>query len=357
MVIRFADPAQFEMSAASYSGISNIENPAYSSVGILHTALGIGDGPANILVGAIRLRNLIRKYRIDILHTHHFYESVMGWLATRGTRCHHVVGRHYHVEFYLTTKGLKLRGYLALESMVQKSAAALIVPSTDIAKLVQRQGNEGRNLKVIPYGFDFSAIRYNPVPVDQLAGLRMELELEGKFVIGNFARHHEIKGQIYLIDAFKEFHKDVPDACLLMIGDGPAHATLQNAARGLTAVKFLGWRRDAHLLMNLANVIVHPSLQEAFPQVMVEAMSVGKPLIITPVSGVMDQVTDGETALVIPMRDSASIASALRRVYDNPAWAFNMGRQGASYVRKHLNAHDVVKEFETLYLSILKAHD
>lgn len=357
MVIRFADPGRFEMMAAAYTAKSNIEDPEYKKAGIPFFDLEIGDGPWFIPVGARKLRALIRKERVNILHTHHYYESVMGWMATRGTSCKHVIGRHYHEEFYLTAKGIKLKLYLLFESIIQK-AGALIVPSMDIANLVKKQRNAGRNLHVIPYGFDFTAKRYIPAAAETITQLRKELNLEGKFVVGNFARHHAIKGQEYLLQAFQSIHARVPEARLLMVGEGPSHDKLKQLASSLSpdVAIFTGWRKDAHLLMNVADVIVHPTLQEAFPQLMVEAMSIGKPLIITPVSGVSDHITDGSSGMIIPMRDAEAIVSAVLRVHADTAWAHEIGAKGADYVRTHLNAGDIVKKFESVYTNLCNAN-
>jgi glycosyltransferase involved in cell wall biosynthesis len=108
------------------------------------------------------------------------------------------------------------------------------------------------------------------------AKIRAGFVLEGKFVVGNFGRHHRLKGQEYLLRAFASFAGRHPDAALLLVGDGPDGLRLRQLAEelelaGAGKVIFTGWRKDSWKILEAVDVVVHCTLHEALPQLMIEA--------------------------------------------------------------------------------------
>lgn len=356
-VIRFADPRRFSMAACTLTGESNIEVPGYERIGIPHIVLECERRPRYALAIA-RLARVLRRNRIDILHTHHYEETLLGVLAARLARTPAVViGRHYHDELYLVAAGVKLRALLAVEGFCNRLAQAIVVPSTQIQELlVERQLIPIRKVRVIPYGFDFEAERYRPAGAAVVDGVRRELDLDGHVIIGNFARHYALKGQEYLLAAFEKLVRDYPEARLLMVGDGPCHEKLRAMAGDLgleSRVIFTGWRQDVSRLIEAVDVVAHPTLQEAFPQLMVETLAKAKPLIITRISGASDHIEHGRTGLLIPTRDTDAICAALRWTLEHPGEARLMGERGREYALHHLDIRRVIRRFEECYEALL----
>lgn len=356
VIIRFADPEKFEMHAASYERKSNIEDPKFDEQNIPYYSLGIKWGYAGLFSGAWRLARLIRKEKIQVLHTHHYYEAVMGRIACwLYPRCRHVVGRHYHNDLYLTTKGLKLRMYLFVESMVNRFAAAIVSPSTKINELLAKQGVPSSKIKFVPYGFDFTAPRYRQLKQEEKRALRKELGVENNFLVGNFSRHHPIKGQLDLLNAFKEFSGKHNEARLIMVGDGPYRGVLNKfvSENGMTdSVIFLGWRKDGHRLMNAMDVIVHSTLQEAFPQTMIEVMALGIPLLICPVSGATDVVQHEKNGILIPFHSPHDIEKYLHKIFSDPAWALGLVKEGEKRVLE-FGIRNVIGHYEEVYTNLI----
>src|SRR5262249_19194528 len=145
----------------------------------------------------------------------------------------------------------------------------------------------------------------------EIQRVRTELGLEGRFVLGNFARLHEEKGQRVLIEALASLRPRYPQLTLVVVGEGPERGALEAQVRdcGLDdRVRFLGWRHDAMMLMAAVDVVVQPTLQEAFSQVMAEALWMGKPLVITDVSGAPDIIRDGRNGLLVPRGNAPALA-------------------------------------------------
>lgn len=357
-VIRFLDAARFEPSACTMVAEPNIADPRYDEEGIPHHVL-----PARSRWGyprvAFRLVRLLRREGIDLLHTHHYWESLVGVVAGRIAGVPVVVGRHYSDEHYRLASGSKLRGLRALEGVTHRLARRIVVPTEMIRDLVvEREGVDPEKLEVIPYGFDFDAGRYRRADPSEVARVRGELGLDDAFVVGNVARHHEVKGVGELIAAAGSVAPEHPELRLLLVGDGPHHGRFREMVerRGLGArTTFTGWRTDAPLLMEASDVVAHPTRQEAFPQTMVEAMALARPLIITPVSGAGEHVRNGENGYLVPIDDPPALAAALRRVLADPDAAAEVGRRARAYVRRELDIEGVAARYGALYDAVLGA--
>lgn len=352
-VVRNADSEKYLMMASSYRGFSNIENTNYETIGIPSFTLHIDHGWMDMFRGAWRLSKILRREKIDILHTHHFYEAIIGRLACfLHPKTVHIIGRHYHDQFYLTASGLKLRFYLFVEHIINSLAKAIIVPSTLIVDLLIKQGVKPGKIEFIPYGFDFNSSRYQKFTNEQVEVLRGELGWTGKFIIGNIGRHHSIKGQIYLIRALKLIQREIPQSLLIMVGDGPYHRELVDEVGRLDLVDsviFMGWRKDSTKLINGMNVVVHPTLQEAFPQLMIEVMALRKPLVITPVSGVIDVIQDQINGFLIPFKDENSIVHTVKGIYLNEKLSITVSETAERYVKTNFTIQKIIPRFERVY--------
>lgn len=99
-IIRFADPDRFRLMACTLIEGTNIEAPQYNVARIFHAILHCGER-RQYPVAILRLARLLRSHRVDVLHTHHYEEAIIGVLAAKIARTPRVIlGRHYHDEFY-----------------------------------------------------------------------------------------------------------------------------------------------------------------------------------------------------------------------------------------------------------------
>ena len=356
-IIRFADPGRFQMMACTLTDQSNVESPRYEDRDIPSWVLACNSRHRYPLA-ILRLARLLWRHRVDILHTHHYEETLIGVLAATIARTPRVIiGRHYHDELYLMAAGMKLRKLLALEAFCNRVANIIVVPSTLIRQLlVERQGVPEKKVQVVPYGFDFAANHYRGAGDGVVQSLRRQLDLNDSFVVGNFGRHTVLKGQDYLLQGFSRLLTDIPNARLLMIGDGPHHSVLRTMAKNLRisdSVIFTGWRRDVVNLMAVVDVVVHPTLLDSFPQVMIEALVFGKPLIVTDAAGPHDQIQHGQTGLLIPMRDSDAIYRELHWVFSHTDEARRLGEQGRRYVLDELDIKKGIRRYEACYDAVL----
>ena len=355
-IVRRADRNRFQIGVCLRSTEHNISSPLYEP-----------DVPQWILRGTsrlfflptvLRLARLLRNWPAHILHAHHYEQALIGWWATKlspGTRL--VLGRHYSDAIYRLPESLKRTALLGLEQRANHAAARIIVPSTTIFEiLTSRQGIKENKIEIVPYGFEPE--KYRVPSKNEIKNIRIELDLDHHYVLSTFGRLHEEKGHRYLLEALAPLRKKIPSLRLLVVGEGPERPRIEKMIEenGLAEmVRLVGWRRDALVLMAAADAVVQPTLQEAFSQVMIEALWMGKPLIITDVSGASDVISDGNNGLLVPRADSTTLSHAVERVVGDRELASRLAAAGRRSVESRLEASRIIPLYEQAYLRSLES--
>jgi colanic acid/amylovoran biosynthesis glycosyltransferase len=106
-----------------------------------------------------------------------------------------------------------------------------------------------------------------------------------------------------------------------------------------------------------ADVLLHPSLSEGMPTVMLEAMACALPVVVTDVGGVREAVTDGVEGIVVPPRDPQALAAALERLRRDPALGRRMGEAGRRRVQAEFTLERQLDQFEDFYLRLVRRPD
>jgi glycosyltransferase involved in cell wall biosynthesis len=345
-VIGHVDPREFAMSAATLHdrGTLNAEPSPLARVRNFDCADRKRYGLA-----AWRLRRLMAEDSIDVLHTHHYEPALLGAVATLGLRIPLIVGRHYSDAIYQLSRGVRRRAYLGVETFCNRRSAAIVAPSRAVARVLREQGVDPGKVEVIPYGFDFR--RFGTRDPAVVSRIQEEWPSGAGPRLATVARLHAEKGHVYLLEALEALARDGVPARWLIVGDGPEREALEAEVRrrGLSGrVRFAGWRTDVLDIVAAADLIVQPTLHEAFSQAMVEAMALGTPLVISDVSGVEDVVEHGKSGLVVPPRDSKALAAAIRNLSE-PGAARSIGQAGHARVRSLLDIEVIAPKFEDLY--------
>lgn len=356
-IVRFADPRRFAMMVCTFRRDGHIARAEYPS-DIPYEELRVR-GRIGYPAAIGRLARLARRWRADLIHAHHLEPALVGlaaaWLA--GIPC--VVGRHYHDELYLLTQGIRRVGWLGVERLVQTGARQIIVPSERVRELlVERQRVRPDRVEVIPYGFDFSSEKFQPLDSSARQALRSSIAGEPAFLVGNVGRHHWLKGQAWLLEAFAQLHRTHPHSRLVLIGDGPERSRLEALAGRLGVLDethVLGWRQDVPAWLRALDVIVHPTLHEAMSQLMVETMAAGTPLVITPVAGTEGCVEHGRTGFVVPLRDAETLANQLRWIADHPEEAQHVALAGQRHVTERFAIQRLIGLYEACYARCVSA--
>jgi len=284
----------------------------------------------------LKVRRLMRAQRYDVVHTHNTQPFLDGGLAALLAR----VPVRIHTDHARPFPD-KLR-YMAMERIMSFAYDKVVGVSAHTAGELRRyEGIALRKLAVVANGIDGEWYRAGYESIDR-ARLRAEAGL-GRFrtVFGLGARLEAQKGIAFLIEAMPAILARHPDAALALAGSGSLEGELREKARALGVaehVRFLGPYPQLLRFYPLLDFLVLPSLWEGLPLCILEAMSLGLPIIATKVGGVGDALEDGKTARLVPPADPAALARAVIGFLDDPASARELGSAGR---RAFAERHDV----------------
>jgi glycosyltransferase involved in cell wall biosynthesis len=182
------------------------------------------------------------------------------------------------------------------------------------------------------------------------AGLRTELCLCDKVVIGFVGRLEAQKAPHRLIEAALKLLPNLPQAHLLMIGDGPERRQLEQTMRRAGLENRATWLGavDAVQYMPAMDVLAMPSVYEGFAYALLEALHAGLPIVATPVGGTAESVLPGKTGIIIPHHPIEPLVAALRQLVLDGALRQRMA-QAARERAGHFSVPRMVDSLESLY--------
>lgn len=187
--------------------------------------------------------------------------------------------------------------------------------------------------------------------------VRAEFGATGKTpVIGTIAHLSEKKGQRDLFAAMPHVCRAFPQVQFWIVGQGPLREELETRARAngtINNVRFLGFRRDMADVMNAIDVMALPSHREPCALVYIEAALMEKPILACRAGGAPESIADGETGILVPVRDSRAIAAALCELLDNRDRAHAMGRAGFERARDLFGWPRFIRTLEGVYDRVL----
>lgn len=226
----------------------------------------------------------------------------------------------------LTTVDLPFAGkFLArIQSFVARRAERILVQSSYMADIVARWGVARGRIVVVPNGV-------TPETLTPREALRTELSLGPGPIIVSAGRFVPWKGFLALIRAATALSREMPGLRLLLAGSGPDEAALRAEVARLNApVTFLGNVPRERLLRMVAaaDVFALNTRYEGFSHQILEAMSVGTPVVTTDIGGNNDLAGDGTTALLVPWNHEEALREALRRFLSDPGFAQTRAEAG-----------------------------
>lgn len=192
---------------------------------------------------------------------------------------------------------------------------------------------------------------YDEAPAN-LAALGIPVDA---FVVGCVANYRPRKGVEILVEAMEQLPADIP-AHLLLIGRMDAPRLTKRIDRSPAAARIHrpGFREDAPALSAACDVFCLPSIRrEGLSRAIIEAMAYGVPPIVTDSGGSPELVVHGKSGVVVPVKDSAAIASAIERLYRDPPLRQRLGQAARERINSHFRSEDTVRQTIALYQSLL----
>jgi glycosyltransferase involved in cell wall biosynthesis len=287
-------------------------------------------GPA--LVREVRrLGQVLEDVRPDLVHAHSAKAGLVGRLAVRG-RIPTVF--QPHAWSFEAVGGMTAALALRWERWGARWASQVVCVSAAERATGVRAGIGGR-CTVVPNGI--RPERFHPAPVDTVrSGVLPGVDPAAPLVVcvGRLCRQ---KGQDVLLDAWDSVSRRVPDARLVLVGDGPDQERLRS--RAPRSVLFAGAVTDTAPWYQAADLVVLPSLWEGMALAPLEAMSCGRPVVLTDVDGARESLPPALVPrCLVPPGDPTPLAEAVTTLLLDPLLREALGHQGRRHV---LSTHDV----------------
>lgn len=297
-----------------------------------------------------QVRQRIRAGGYQLVHTHEYRGNLIGgWSAWRLGIPSVASVRGY------TDRTLALRIYKWLDlGLALRLFTRIVTVSEAVRRQVRRAGYPSWRVLTLHDAVDIAAFS----PDRAQLGIRMREEwgcTADHLLVCAVGRLSPEKGHGFLLEALRQVMAAVPQARLVLVGEGPLRQSLQaQAARsGLDDhVIFAGYRDDVESVITASDLLVMPSLREGFGDPVIEAMALCRPVIASRVGGMVEIVRGGETGLLVPPADPDALAGAIINLLGAPETRKLMGLQGRQVVLQEFSTERLADGLASLYYDL-----
>lgn len=298
-----------------------------------------------------RLSAFMARVRPHVVNAHMFRSTVVA--APLGRRHGARV-----VETYHGREGWRrgpLRGSFVLDRLVNRFVDRVIAVSEAARTfLIEGKGYPAAKVCVVPNGRDLSV--YTPGLAREAVRKELGLDLAVPLV-GTVGRLEAQKGHTFLLQAWPSVRRELPDARLLLVGDGSLREALRAQARAAGiegSVIFAGFRADVPRVLDAIDVLCLPSLYEGMPLTAIEASAMARPVVATAVDGTPEVVRDGCTGRLVPPADPPALARALLELLRDPDRARRLGQAARSEALARFELDAQVEATARVYRSLAR---
>ena len=289
------------------------------------------------LRAAWKLSRLLRQLQPDVVHAHDAHGVAMTALALS------LGGSTLHTRFLATRRVDFHIGKNAFSRWKYRQVERFICASSAIRTMLISDGIPADRTILIYEGIDLERVSAAP-PLN----VHKEFWLPHNApVVGNVAALVPHKGQRYLVDAVALVLQRVPDARFLIVGEGELEGALQRQIKRLHLEKHVvltGFRPDVLSLHKSFDLFVMSSVTEGLGTSALDAMASGRPVVATRAGGLSEVVVDGDTGLLVPIRDPGALADGISRLLEDPALRERYGKGALTRARATFNADRMVDE-------------
>ena len=303
---------------------------------------------------------LIKKEKIDIVHTHETKASFITKLAAWLARCPYIIYGLHGVTFNDPMSKLKRNFYIFLEKITIGVSDFIVAVSYDVMKHYHAN-NIGRK---IPYTVVRSGIELKKffahahVDENEKEALRKNLRIGPHTkLICNVGRFSFSKAQRYTIECFALLKKDFPDSKLIFIGEGELLEDCRQLAGRLGIgddVIFEGYKKNVPLYLSISHLFLFTSLREGLPRVIVEAALMKVPIAAFEVEGIREVIEHDQWGIIAPQYDIDGLYQGAKKVLNNQALSDNFVQKAFAHAEHEWDVEKMAKDLQVVYQNAAK---
>ncbi len=302
----------------------------------------------NSALQVARLASWLRRERVELVHAHDFYSTMLVVPAAKLAGTKVIVGRLDLAHWHGKARRAVLQALTKMADHVVGNAEAIR------RMLVEEEGVSAEKVSVIPNGLDLA--RFDARVRE---GLKAPLpDTKGAPVVVHVANmNHPVKRQEDLLRALAMVHLKGLVLHAFLVGNGPRRPELERMAKelGLTnTVHFLGHRADVPAIYARADFGVLCSTAEGMSNAVMEGMAAGLPMVVTRVGGNPELVSDGERGLVVPPLQPQAMSEAFQRLLRDRELGRRMGAEARAFVERELSLERLVRRHDAVYRRVTR---
>jgi len=291
------------------------------------------------LLAVCKLRKIIRKNSIRIIHLHSPHAHALGLLAakTRGN-CKVVLSRR--VNFPIKRNILSRLKYSNVDRV--------IAISEKVKQVLMAHGLREERIDVVYSGVDTN--RFQNVKADYLVS-ELALDKE-KLIIGNIAALTWDKDHKTLIAAARVVIDEFPQAIFLIAGEGPLRKEIEILIKKLNLeekVKLLGFRQEIPEILSILHLFVLSSSWEGLGTSLLDAFASRVPVVCTNVGGIPEIVRDGVNGILVPSGNPEALSRAIISLLKNRDLAGRIAEEGFQLVKEKFSVERMVQDTKKIY--------
>lgn len=293
-----------------------------------------------------RLVQVIKENQIDIIHTHGYKSDILGYLAARsaGIKC---VSTPHGFE---GQKKLKLAFYVWLGCFFLRFYDKVVPLSRQLMDEVREYRISPKITEYIQNGVDLKEVESA-----RLSKAQSAIESKSR-TIGFIGQMIERKNIVDLLDVFEILWNEDKSLKLILVGDGPVRASLENYASTLSSkdhIQFLGFRQDRLELLHSLRLFLMTSISEGIPRCMMESMAMGIPMAAYDIAGVDQLIKKDITGVLAPLGDKEELARQCSRIINDDAFATTVSNAALDFVNQNFAASRMAKEYTALFNKLI----
>jgi glycosyltransferase involved in cell wall biosynthesis len=285
----------------------------------------------------------MRSLGIELVNTHSSWDSWIGGIAGRLARTGVRVVRTRHLSTTIANSWFSRVLYTRLADHVVTTGEAIR------EQMIQANGYPGSRITSVVTGVDLDALQPSRDPAAVRAALGIPATAP---VVGTLSTLRSWKGHIDLLEALVRL-RATRDVLGIFVGSGPYEEVIRARIRDLglgRAVVMTGHREDVADLLSAMDIFAFPSTaNEGVPQAVLQAMALRRPVVAARLGGIPEIVRDGETGLLVPIRDPGALANGIAQVLDDPGGAARRVQAAADLVRTHYALEVMLDKMEGVY--------
>jgi len=301
-------------------------------------------------VSIYKLVRIIKEKKIDIIHAHRGKDY---WLATMAVniakRAKVVITRHI----------LKSLGKTYVHHYLYKKISKIIVVSNEVREILIKENKIPLDkLELIYNGVDLNEFNYNRFNHKYL---KQEFNIQNNdVVVGAIGRLGKNKNQEFIIEIASKLKNQISNIKYLIVGQDNSpnkhyKSKLEEMVRKSNLknqVHLTGFREDIPAIMDILDILIIPSKQEAFGIVAIEAMAMKKVVLATRVGGLKEVIEDGKTGFLLPI-EADVFAEKIKQLAQESSLRTDMGEAGYQRVLNNYTIETMINKTEEVYYDIL----